>query len=352
MPSAVGFLETLSSFSDPLIWLSIAAFLGGAILEVTDRRQLAVPTAAAGWVLFGVFWLSMFHYFYVEFGSPLEGVLSLAALPLSWYAAYLLLTGRESLLVVSRAIAAMGVIYLPFTMIPVVRTFLIESVAAQSAWVMELLGYDVHLVEAPNGYQSEFAFAGTEEGTYSTYIIMACTGIGSISIFGGLAAAVRAPLRRKLLAFLAATGIIHVLNIGRNAFVGLAAPFGWFDGAGFEWLATTLAGGGVNTSFFVAHHLISQSLSVVALIGITLVVVRILPEVTEPLEEVLFVLTKTEYDLAAAIGHEPQSGAGQDSAAADGLAPDGGATAQDGHGDEVEATGEGAVASDRDDGRA
>lgn len=336
MVSVVGALEALSAYSDPLIWLSVAFFLAGAVLEVAERRSLAVPVAAAGWVLFGVFWLSMFHYFYIEFGSPLEGVLSLAALPLSLYTAYLLVTGRDSLLVVSRAIACMGLIYLPVTMIPAVRTALIESVAAQSAWVMELFGYDVSLVEAANGYQSRFAYAGTPPDSYSTYIIMACTGIGSIAIFGGLAAAVRAPLRRKVAAFAVATGIIHVLNIGRNAFVALAAAFGWFDGSTATWLATTL-GGNVNPSFFVAHHVISQSLSVVALVGITLVVVRILPEVIEPLEEVLFVLTNTEYDLAAAIGQPGATGAGVGAAAEPGdvadldddFAPDGGPAAVD-----------------------
>ncbi|GAB3679701.1 archaeosortase A [Salinarchaeum chitinilyticum] len=309
MVSVVGLLEALGGYSTPLIWLSILAFVAGAVLEVTDRRSLAVPIAAGGWVLFGVYWFSMFHYFYVEFGSPLEGVLSLAALPLSLYAAYLLLDGRDSLLVVSRAIACMGLIYLPIATIEPVKVFLIESVAQQSAWGMELLGYDVTLTEGSNGYQSRFTFASRPEDSYTTYIVLACTGIGSISIFGGLTAAVQAPLRRKLGGFLAATGIIYVLNLFRNVFVGLAAPFGWFGGPHFQTIASTLGGGDVHTSFFVSHHLISQSLSVVALIAITLIVIRIVPEVVEPLEEVLYVLTNTEVDLRAAIG-EPSTTAG------------------------------------------
>jgi hypothetical protein len=90
--------------------------------------------------------------------------------------------------------------------------------------------------------------------------------------------------------------------------VGLAAPFGWFDGPTSQWLASTLGGGDVHTSFFISHHLISQTLSVFALIAITLVVVRIVPEVVEPLEEVLYVITNTEVDLTAAVGNPQAAG--------------------------------------------
>ena len=326
----IGLLDALAGYSDPLVWLSILAFLAGAVLEVTDRRSLAVPVAAGGWVLFGVFWLSMFPYFFLEFGSPLEGVLSLAALPLSLYAAYLLLTGRDQLLILSRAIACMGLLYLPVMTIEPVRAWLIETVAVQSAWGMDLLGYSIPIETGPNGYESRFDFSAyTEPGdTYSTYIVLACTGIGSISIFGGLIASVRAPLRRKLLGFAVATGVIYMLNIGRNVFVGIAAPMNWFDTPTTEWIAVAVAGEGTRTSFFVSHHLISQSLSVVALVAITLLVVRVVPEVLEPLEEVLFVLTNREYDLDAALGASSVP-----AGAADADASDPGRPATDGGGD-------------------
>lgn len=324
--SVVAALEFLGAYSTPLIWFSIAAFLAGAILEVTDRRGLAVPVAAAGWVAFGVFWVSMFHYFYFEFASPLEGVLSLAALPLALYAAYLLVSGRDSLLIVSRAIACMGLIYLPIATIEPVKALLIESVAAQTQAGMGLFGYHPELVASPEGYASKFEFEPYTGEDYTTYIVLACTGIGSISVFGGLIASVRAPLSRKVKGFVAATGIIYVLNLFRNVFVGLAAPLGWFDTPTTNWLTVTLAGEGVRTSFFVAHHLISQTLSVVALIGITLIVVRLVPEVVEPLEEVLYVLTKSEYDLAAAVGRpETARGAHPDSVDDAGSVADAGA---------------------------
>lgn len=328
MPStAVQLLEALGAYSTPLVWASILAFLAGAVLEVADRRALAVPVAAVGWATFGLFWLSMFPYFYLEFGSPLEGVLSLAALPLCLYAAYLLVSGRDQLLVVSRAVACMGLLYLPVMTIQPVEQWLIETVAGHSQWGMQLLGYEVALETAENGYQSRFDLSAHVDHDYSTYIVLACTGIGSISIFGGLIASVRAPWRRKLLGFAAATSVIYVLNIARNVFVGLASPLGWFDSPTMHWLAGTLGAGTTRTSFFVSHHLISQTLSVVALVAITLLVVRLVPEVMEPLEEVLYVLTNREYDLEAALGTEPAIGASESGAAGGGTSAVDGASA-------------------------
>ncbi len=66
------------------------------------------------------------------------------------------------------------------------------------------------------------------------------------------------------------------------------------------------------TSYLVAHNFIAQTLSIGALLGITYLVVRILPEVLEPLEDVLFVLTGSEYDLAAALGEEGRADGGAD----------------------------------------
>lgn len=298
-------VELLDTVSMPLVWLAIALFLTGTALEFAGRRLLAVPTSAAGWVVFGAFWVAMFPHFYLEVRSPLQAILSLAALPLSLYVAYLLIGGRDSLLILSRSVALMGLIYLPVTTIDPARAWLIETVTVHSHFGMELVGYSPGITEGPEGYQSMFAFDG-----YTTYIVLACTGLGAISIFGGLIAAVRAPLRRKLLAFGLATGVIYVLNLVRNVFVGLAAPLGWFDYPVFEWLTVTLAGEGMRTSFFISHHVISQTLSIVALIGITLLVVRVLPEIVEPLEEVLFVLTGTEYDLDEAIGQPVRTDGG------------------------------------------
>jgi len=295
-------IDGFTSF-DPtahFVWVAIGAFLLTAALDLAGNRTQARYVGSAAWVLFGVFWLTMVPYFYYDAQSPLQTILSIAGLPLCAYTGYLLYGGRDSLLTLTRAVGLMGIIYLPFTTIEPLKMWLIETVTIQSHMGMQLLGYSPGIEEGMNGYQSRFAFEG-----YSTYIVLACTGIGSISIFGGLIAAVRAPLRRKLAAFAVAVGVIWILNLARNVFVGLAAPLGWFDYGVFNTITGTLAGEGMRTSFFVSHHLISQTLSIVALVGITLLVVRIVPELFDVLDDLLYILTGDEYDLRADLGMEP-----------------------------------------------
>ncbi|MFP8953933.1 archaeosortase A [Natrialbaceae archaeon A-arb3/5] len=314
--SAVGFelLETSllapaildSQLTDALAWLAIGAFFVALVLQWRGSADSARLLAAGAWLLFGVFWLTMVPYYYYDAQSPLQTVLALAALPLCAYTGYLLYGGRESLLLLSKAVAIMGLIYLPAETIPFVRQWLIETTAAQTHYGMELLGHSPGINEGANGYQSRFDFDPDETVTgRTTYIVLACTGIGSMAIFGGLIAAVSAPLKRKVVGIALAVGIIWLLNLGRNVFIGLASPWGWFQQ---DWLVsfmTTYMGAEAErVSFLVAHNYISQFLSVVALVGITYLIVKLVPEVLEPLEDVLYILTGNEYDLFEALGKE------------------------------------------------
>ncbi|RQG87093.1 archaeosortase A [Natrarchaeobius halalkaliphilus] len=291
------------SLTDALAWLAIGAFFVAIVLQWRDVREPARLIASGAWLVFGVFWLTMAPYYYYDAQSPLQTVLSMAALPLCAYAGYLLYAGRESLFVLSKAVAIMGLIYLPAEMIPFVRQWLIETTAAQTHVGMELLGHSPGINEGANGHQSRFDFDPDETVTgRTTYIVLACTGIGSMAIFSGLIAAVKAPLKRKVAGIALAVGVIWLLNLVRNVFIGLASPWGWFQQ---DWLVsfmTTYTGAQPErVSFLVAHNYIAQSLSIVALVAITYLVVRIVPEVLEPLEEVLFVLTGNEYDLFEAM---------------------------------------------------
>ncbi|MFC6717986.1 archaeosortase A [Natrialbaceae archaeon GCM10025810] len=298
--------SSLPIATEDLVWIAIGAFVFALGLQWVGQIAYARFTAAGAWAVFGLFWLDMVPYFYGEVQSPLETLLSLAAVPLCLYTGYLLAQGRDSLLVLSKAVAFMGLIYLPVETIPIVQTWLIETTAAQANVGMELLGYSPDLVEGENGYLSKLYFPPEETVTgRSTYIILACTGIGSMAIFGGLIASVRAPLGRKLAALAASIGIIWFLNLLRNVFIGLASPWGWFQFEPVISITTALMGVPEDqVSFIVAHHFIAQTLAILALLGITYLVVRVLPEILEPLEEALFVLTGTEYDLFEAVGRE------------------------------------------------
>jgi archaeosortase A (PGF-CTERM-specific) len=285
---------SLAALSDALAWILVIAFLVGITIDAFGPREWARLVTAGAWGVFALFWLSVFPHFVFEVRSLVEGLGSLLAIPLSLSAGSLLVRGRNSIMHLSRAVGFMALLYYPPRAIHPVREFLIETIAAQTDWGLTVLGYDPAFVTAPNtGYLNTFVFAD-----FSTYIVWACTGIGSIAIFGGLIAAANAELGRKLRAFALAVGIIWVLNWLRNVFVAAAAGHSWFDGPALSWLATDVAGvPAEHTSFWIAHTVISQSLSVLAMVGITLLVVRRVPEVLSILSEALFVATRTEYDL-------------------------------------------------------
>jgi len=288
-------------------WLIAALFLVATLL---DRRgsERGRTVAAVGWVAFGLFWLALVPYFAFEHQSWVEAILAVAALPACTYAGYLLYAGRDRLLLLSRAVMFMLFIYLPFTAIPAItvagvtipepRRVFIELVASQTMWAITLLGYSPTMIESPAGYQATFEWLlPAENSRILVHTVLACTGIGSMAIFGGLIAAVRAPLTRKLRALGLAVSIIYVLNIARTTFINIA-----YGNQLMHWYpeAVLFAFGAENpyrVSFLISDRIISQLLAVVALVGITYLVARELPELVIVLEDVLYVLTGEEHDL-------------------------------------------------------
>jgi Predicted membrane protein len=301
---------TAPATADALAWTAVGAFALGAALAWGGRERVGRTLTAGAWVVFGVFWLSVFPRFAFEMYSVIEGLGSLLAVPLCLHAAYLTYRGRVELLTLSRAVAVMGLLYLPVETIPVVRQTLIEAVATQAHAVMSVAGFDPQFTVGPDhGYRNRFVFA-TGETHYSTYIVTACTGIGSIAIFGGLVTAVRAPLRRKAVALVGAISIIWVLNVFRNAFISVAYGHQWFSQGPLVAATTALTGESAGyTSFFVADRVLAQGLSVVALVGITVGVLRVTPELLSTLEAALYVATRREVDLADTLGIDPETGA-------------------------------------------
>ncbi|MFB6191992.1 MAG: archaeosortase A [Haloarculaceae archaeon] len=282
--------------ADVLAWLSVAAFLAALLADRHDRR-LGRYAAVGAWASFAVFWFALVPHFAFVKHSIIEGVLSAAAVPASLYVGYLLWRGRDSLFVLTRAIAVMGAIYLPFTTVPWLYEPLVEFTVMQVNWGIELLGYDPPIVENEAGIRNTFVFH-TAGHIYRSQVLLACTGLGSMTIFVGLAAAVRAPLSRKLRAVAVSVPIIWTLNIARNVFIAVAQGKQWFADV-YPSVVLTMFGASDPhiVSFLVADRIISQSLSVVALLGILYLVVRELPEVAVVVEDLLFMLTGTEYDL-------------------------------------------------------
>jgi archaeosortase A (PGF-CTERM-specific) len=296
--------------TDPLAWVIVALFGGGVVAE---RRypDLARYVVGGTWALFAVFWLLLAPHFFFVSNSIVEALLALVGVPASLYAGYLLVSGRDSLFVLSRAVAVMGLVYLPAETLPFVRQFLVEHVASQTALLMDLLGYDPTLQpiaerrEAYAGFEAAFFFETPDptHGGIVYNIVMACTALGSQAIFIGCIAAVKAPLRRKFRALAVAIPVIYVLNIIRTTFIGLAFGHQWFDGWYGPYLLTLF---GESDPYLVSHivaeGLISQTLSVVALVGIAWFVIRELPELLVIIDDIAYMVTGEDRDTAEELG--------------------------------------------------
>jgi len=326
MPSPVEWsLSVHEALAEPLAWVVVAAFLAGVAADLRSR-SLARRVTAGAWALFAVFWLVQAPHFAFEQKSAIEGVGSAVAVPVSTYVGYLLWNGRDSLLTLSRAVAVMGVVFMPFEMIDPLRLWLVETVTGQTELLIRAVGSDPEVIpgsrvckegavtngqftceETYPGYRNTFLYH--TDGHRITYtILIACTGIGSMAIFAGLIAAVRAPLRRKLRALAVSLPVIYALNLVRNVFIGVSfgemrmqvAPELVASVFGFS-----LAGDPALVSYYVADKILAQSASVVALVAITYLVVRELPEVLTVVEDLLFVVTGSEHDLRSALSASP-----------------------------------------------
>jgi archaeosortase A (PGF-CTERM-specific) len=301
--------------TDVLAWVVVAAFVAGAAADYLDRRTAARRLTAGGWALFAVFWLLLVHHFALIHKSIVETVLVVVAVPMCLYVGWTLVRGRGSLLVLSRAVALMGLIYLPFQTASPVRAFLIEEVARQTAWLLEGVGIGegLRLIEDPDpgsSLRNTFYFPSTG---HRSRIVFACTGIGSMAIFGGLIGAVDAPLRRKATALTVSLSIIWVLNLVRNAFIAAAHGRQWFDYPALEGPVMVLFGlsDPSRVSFYVADRIIAQGLALVALVAIAWLVSRWVPELLEVAEDLLYLVTGDEVRLrppaTAADGGDPKA---------------------------------------------
>lgn len=313
----------LGAFARPVGWVALAIFLVAIALEYVDR-EYARPVYVAGWIVFALFWLLLIHPFFVKDDSFIRGIGAVLAVPTSLLVAKVLYSGRNSLFTLSRAIVFMGLIYAPFLLIEVLREQLILIVTGHTQWAMSLIGYDPPLVTelsearpyVPEGldpnldreigakerpYENTFVFFKDDGGTITYSILLACTGIGSMSVLAGLILAVRAPIRRKARALALSLPIIYVLNIVRNVFIGLS--FGHQYAHFFPEQTMWLFGleKSLKVSYIWADRIMAQSASVVAMVAIFWLVVHELPEVMDPVEDVLYLLTGTEYDLAEAL---------------------------------------------------
>lgn len=286
--------------TDLYAWVVVGAFAASVLVERRDER-LAQQIAAGGWTLFAGFWGVLVPHFFLWEKSFIEGSLSALAVPACLYTAYLLHKERAGLLVLSRAVAFMGLIYLPFTTIVALEKFAIEGMTYHVEFILESFGYDFGVQTGDKGYRSEFVYVNEAGHRFVTPVLLACSGIGSVAVVSGLILAVRAPMRRKAVGLAAVVPLIYGLNLVRGTFILLAFSKQWFQVFVPQVLTLFGAEDPRLVSYYVSDKIISQSLSVVVLVVITLGLLRLLPPLTTIIEEVAYVATGREYDLESRV---------------------------------------------------
>ncbi|WNY27432.1 archaeosortase A [Methanolapillus ohkumae] len=254
-----------------LFWISIALMIVSLLLY--KEKKIFEVLCGVAWILFGFYWLSLISHYYEisDFTNiVLILLLFLFCMILAVFAGRTFKNKiREAdpqnpvsqelekkvrlFFDVTKLVALVCIIYMPFKMIEPVNYFLIDMVATQTTALLNLLGYGaIHT-----------AYNSISYNGISVTIILACTAIESIAFFTGLVLSVRTSnTKNKVFAFLLTVPVIYILNLLRNVFVVIAYGDMWFGA----------------DSFVIAHHYIAKAGSMIILIVLAYVTLKLLPE--------------------------------------------------------------------------
>ena len=248
----------------PLVYVPL--FLGLLLLGigvVWREKNQGSYLKITGWVLFSFFWSLMPSFLYFsEGGDVFNATVCILGVYILIYVAYhewLSLKQGSSVTClnwIAGGTFIAGIIYFMMDggIFPAARDWLIETVAAQSCWVLNAIGLDAYRVGDVIFFNSK-----------AVGIIFACTAIQSMALFVGMIGALpRASIKRKTLALLATVVPIYFLNLIRNAGV------------------VYLFGSGI-VSFPVAHNIIGKIGSLIALIVLLFIAFKIAPELFDEL---------------------------------------------------------------------
>jgi len=265
-----------------LVLISSIGFL--AFLVPGRHRKY---TAIIGW-LFII--LSLFAALpgYFEENNFLYPVMAALSVPFFVITAKYLLKEDERVMNLSRAAAVAFLIYAPFEYIPALGDWLISQVVGQIVWFLDLLNFSTTL----NSWNVIM------RNSFRVEIILACTGIQSIAIMLGVAAAVPTTLRQKVSAFLLVAPTIYFLNLLRNVFVIIAYTDQWLP-----YYPQIASNGEIGyESFFWAHNVIAELLALVVLVFIAYGLFTLIPRLATFADE-LYQLYYGE--VKKAFGYEP-----------------------------------------------
>ncbi|MDD1721435.1 MAG: archaeosortase A [Euryarchaeota archaeon] len=233
-----------------LLWVALILFIAAIITP----RKLGYSLGAVGWLFFALHWMMQpLHYWAID--DYFNVVVTLGVATFCGYFSFLMWKRADELtLLITKAAAVGGIFYFSFAEFSYLNHLLVAAVASQTTEILNVcsvpvIGADWNILTLNN---------------YPVEIILGCTGIESIALFLGVIACVSAPSRRKLAAFFVTVPAIYVLNIARNAFVLTATGYNWF--------------GSPENSFYVSHNIIAKFGSLGALVLLSYLLFKMLPE--------------------------------------------------------------------------
>jgi archaeosortase A (PGF-CTERM-specific) len=248
-----------SSFARQLSFIPLflgLIFLGFGFLYW--KKNIASWLKILGWGLFSFFWATMPSFLYFSEGGDVfnAGVCIIGVFVLLYvaYHEWLSITRDEQVSClnwIAGGTFLAGIIYFTIEndIIPGLKDWLIENVAAQTSYVLHLFGVNVSQTHDLILYNN-----------IPITIIFACTAIQSMVLFVGMIGALpHVHLKRKILGLLVTVVPIYFLNLIRNAGV------------------VYMVGSGM-TSFEIAHNVVGKTGSLLALIVLLFITFKIVPE--------------------------------------------------------------------------
>lgn len=280
---------------DVLVFASLGLLAVGYFWKPNERHLFRI----AGFVGVGVFWAVRAAIFVAENSDAVNIAFTGLAFPFFLYLAYhewLSFKKNEDLDALKWATGVTflaGILYFSVDRIELVASALIQVVAWQSLWLMNLFGYGGGWTVGPTAvFDGQL---GAHIVGSNVTIILACTSFEAIVIFLGAVFATQmrknpwadyarvnekkvaklrelTPERRKWLGLLYTVPVIWVLNLARNAGVIYLFNAHTLDGVAASW--------GMSGFDFV-HVVLGKGLSFVALIVIAFVLFRTCPEILD-----------------------------------------------------------------------
>ena len=242
-------------------YLVLISCIGFLAFLIPGRHQKYA--AVIGWTFIILFLFAKLPE-YFSLNNFLYPVMAVLSLPFLIITARYLFRGDPRVMQLSCAAAVAFLIYAPFEYLPWLGNWLIGLVVDQVVWIINALQFPVTLAE----------WNIISRNTFRVEIILACTGIQSIAIMLGVAAAVPTTLRQKILAFLLIAPTIYVLNLLRNVFVIIAYTEQWFP-----YFPEIASNGEIGyESFFWAHNVIAELLALVCLVLIAYGLFSLIPK--------------------------------------------------------------------------